>query len=118
MSLSLVVLSLLVAVPVFAGPPPGARPDFGPHIYVGGVAWGSEVTTALPHPDDAEGSFDVLHVFLDKYGSPQPLENQLLVADAAPGDTDYNSGRWEVFTAQCQIENPYELTSAEALRLQ
>jgi hypothetical protein len=79
------------------------------------VAWGTKATTKLPHPDGAEGSFDVLYVFLDMYGSPQPLEDQLLVADAAPGDTDYNGGRWEVFTAQWQIEDPYELTSTEAV---
>lgn len=112
LAIFLVVLSLLLALPVLAGPPPGAKPDFGPHIYVDGVAWGTKATTALPNPEGAARSFDVLYVFLDQEGNPQPLSEQLLVADAAPGDRDYNGGRWEVFTVQWNVE-PYELVSVE-----
>lgn len=39
------VLSLMVAVPAFADPP-----DFTPHIYADGEAWGTKVTTTLPAP--------------------------------------------------------------------
>jgi hypothetical protein len=100
-------LVLLVAVPAYAAP---GKPDFGEHIYVDGVAWGTKAVTALPNPEGAEGSFDVLYVFLDKDGNPLSLDDQLLVADAAPGDPGYNGGRWKVFTAKWNVE-PYELTS-------
>jgi hypothetical protein len=111
-ALAVLVLGLLAAVPVFALP---GMPDFGEHIYVDGVAWGTKATTPLPNPEGAEDSFDVLYVFLDKDGNPVPLADQLLVAEAAPGDTDYNGGRWEVFTVQWQISDPPELTSFEAV---
>ena len=112
---SLIALSLLVAVPVLAAPPPGSKPDFGAHIYVDGVAWGTKATTALPAPGGAASSFDLLYVFLDQEGTALPLTEQLLVADAAPGDTDYNGGRWEVYTAQWQVA-PYELTSVAEVK--
>jgi hypothetical protein len=100
---AVIVLGLLTAVPVFALP---GKPDFGPHIYVDGVAWGTKATTALPAPEGAHDSFDALYVI--RGGTA----DQLLVADAAPGDTDYNGGRWEVFTVDWLVE-PYLLTSAE-----
>jgi hypothetical protein len=88
---SIVVLSLLVAVPVFALP---GQPDFGPHIYADGTAWGTKVTTPLPAPKgENTHSFDKLFVFTNG------AEDQLPVGDAAPGNPDYNGGRWETWTA-------------------
>jgi hypothetical protein len=105
---SLVALGLLAALPVYALP---GKPDFNPHIWVDGTAWGTKATTPLPAPAGAHDSFDNLYVFLDKDGNPIPLEDQLLVAGAAPGDRDYNGGRWKTFTVQWLIDNPPELMS-------
>jgi hypothetical protein len=104
--LSAIVLSLFAALPAFALP---GQPDFGEHIYVDGVAWGTKATTPLPNPDGAAGSFDKLYVF--KNGEP----GQLLVAEAAPGDTDYNGGRWEVYTVEWVSGTPSVLTSDAAV---
>jgi hypothetical protein len=99
--LSVVVLSLLIAVPVFALP---GQPDFGPHIYADGEAWGTKVTAVLPAPEGAEdNSFDVLYVFTD------PIEGQLLVGEAGPGNPDYNGGRWETWTATWADDVPHEI---------
>jgi hypothetical protein len=105
LTLLVVALALAIAVPVYA-----QKPDFGPHIYVDGEAWGTKAVAALPAPDGAAHSFDDLYVFLDQNGDPIPLSEQLLVGDAAPGDRDYNGGRWRVFTVRWNVV-PYELTS-------
>jgi hypothetical protein len=106
-TLLVVALALAVAVPVYA-----QKPDFGEHIYVDGEAWGTKATTALPAPKGKNAhSFDDLYIFLNQAGDALlPLGEQLLVADSAPGDQDYNGGRWKVLTAQWNVE-PYELTS-------
>lgn len=85
------LLVLMIAVPALAAP---GMPDFNPHIYADGVAWGTKVTTALPAPNGNNAhSFDKLFVFTNG-----PSE-QLLVAEAAPRNPEYNGGRWVTYTA-------------------
>lgn len=85
----LLLLTLVIALPVLAAP---GRPDFSAHVVVDGVAWGTKAVTPLPNNEHNHHSFDLLYVF------PNGAEGQLLVGDAAPGDTDYNGGRWDTQT--------------------
>ncbi len=60
----------------------------GPAIYVDGTAYRTVATpTDLSSTGGPESSFDTIYDF----GG-----NQLSVATAAPGDRDYNGGRWRV----------------------
>ena len=91
-----------MAVPVMAAPHEGAQPDFGIHIYADGTAWGSKATTELPAPNAHNmQSFDKL--FVDD-GSTVP------VAEAAPGNPEYNGGRWSVYSITWNVA-PYQLYS-------
>jgi hypothetical protein len=86
----LLLLILLIAMPTMAAP---GKPDFGPHIYADGAAWGTKVTTALPAPNgNNEHSFDKFFVFTNG------AEGQLPVGEAAPRNPAYNGGRWETYT--------------------
>ena len=77
-------LSLVLAVPALAD-----GPNFDPAIYADGEAWGTKGTASLPAPtDNTEQSFDKLFRFTNG------VEGQLPVAEAAPGNPDYNGGRW------------------------
>lgn len=88
---AVVVIGIIDRHPGHGGP---GKPDFGPHIYADGVAWGTKVTTVLPAPNEnSERSFDKLFVFTNG------ADGQLLVGEAAPGNTAYNGGRWETYTA-------------------
>jgi hypothetical protein len=99
--LAVVALSLLVAVPAFALP---GKPDFGPHIYADGEAWGTKVTTPLPAPEGAvEHSFNKLYVFTNG------ANGQLPVSDAAPGNPAYRGGRWETWTATWADDVPHAI---------
>ena len=54
-----------------------------------GVAWGTKGNGALPAPNDHNRqSFDGLYKFTNG------VEGQLAVAEASPGNTAYNGGRW------------------------
>lgn len=103
-----VVVSLAVAMPALADP---GKPDFSPHIYADGVAWGTKVVTVLPAPNgNNEHSFDKLFVVTNG------VEGQLLVAEAAPG-RGYNGGRWVTYTATWVGEfEPVLLTSYEEVK--
>lgn len=99
--LFVVVLSLTVAVPAFAGQPDNVggglgnkAPNFGPSVYGDDVAWGTKGTTTLPAPNENNvQSFDKLFVFTNG------AAGQLPVSEAAPGNPQYNGGRWFTFTA-------------------
>ena len=61
----------------------------GPAFYVDGVVYRTVNTpTDLSDTGAPESSFDTIYQFFGE----QPLN----VATAAPGDTDYNGGRWMV----------------------
>lgn len=97
----LLLLVLLVALPAAA-----QKPDFGPHVIVDGVAWGTKAVTPLPVNEHNHHSFDNLYVFPPETAHP----DQLLVGDSAPGDTDFNGGRWDTHTVIWKV-TPTLLTS-------
>jgi uncharacterized protein (DUF302 family) len=82
MAYSLAVVILIAAVALAM---PGA-PDFAPHIYADGEAWGAKVTTELPAPKDKMmDSFNKLFVIIND-NNPQ---DQLPVAEAGPRNPMY-----------------------------
>lgn len=102
----LLLLALLVALPALAAP---GRPDFGPHVIVDGVEFGTKAVTALPENEHNEDSFDNLYVFPGLDLSFQPL-----IGESKPGDTDYNGGRWKTFWVEW-LATPVRLESDEEL---
>lgn len=94
------LLLVLAAVPAFA-----AGPNFGPAIYADGQAWGTKGNSDLPPPNENNSqSFDGLYKFTNG------VEGQLAVAEAAPGNTAYNGGRWIEYSATWHVE-PQLITS-------
>ncbi|MGD8624565.1 MAG: hypothetical protein PVF47_06225 [Anaerolineae bacterium] len=95
LSLTLLVaaLALLVVVPVYALP---GKPDFGEHIYADGEAWGTKVTAVFGTPPGNSGAnaFDAFYVVTNSNNPGM----QLPVGEAAPGNPDYNGGRWATKT--------------------
>lgn len=70
----------------------GANPVRSGAIWVDGELYGTVLTpTTLPGNAPAE-SFDVIYLFDDSV-----ISGQRSVAESAPGDRDYNGGRWMVF---------------------
>ncbi len=97
-SLTLTILFFIAAATGLAGP---GKPNFGPALYADGEVWGTKGTTALPAPNDHNlNSFDVLYVITN---SNNP-NGQLPVAEAAPGNPEYNGGRWFTHTAEWTAE--------------
>ncbi len=73
------------------------KPNFSPAIYGDGVTWGTKGTTVLPAPNDSNRqSFDNLYVVTNS-NNPQ---GQLPISEAAPGNPEYNGGRWFTHTAE------------------
>ena len=63
--------------------------------YADGQVWGTKFTTLLPPAtEDNIQSFDPLFVITN---SNNPM-GQMPVSEAAPGNPDYNGGRWYVHT--------------------
>lgn len=86
----IVLLSLALVIPAAA-----AGPSFGPEVYGDGTAWGTKGTTSLPAPNQNNlQSFDKLFVIRN---SNNPA-GQLPVSEAAPGNPNYNGGRWITYT--------------------
>lgn len=98
LGIALFVLSLgvLISIPgAFAKGPPGGT------IYAHDVAYRTIGTpTDLPE----HGKFDTIYVL------GGDLAN---VSDSAPGDRDYNGGRWEVRPITWISINPTQFTNAE-----
>jgi hypothetical protein len=81
------VFAILVVsvVPAFAD-----GPNFGAAIYADDEMWGTKGTTDLPAPNDNnKQAYDGLFKF-----PGGEIEGQLPVAEAAPGNPNYNGGRW------------------------
>lgn len=90
--LLVLALSLVAVVPAFANP---GQPNFGAALFGDGEEWGTKGAAALPAPNDNNlQSFDKLFVITN---SNNP-EEQLPVAEAAPGNPMYNGGRWFTHT--------------------
>ncbi len=86
-ALTLAIAALWVGVPSASADQPQ-----GPHgevvfisVYAHDTLYGSVVA---PNSLPAKGNFDELYVF--------PGTSFTIVSDAAPGDQDYNGGRWHV----------------------
>jgi hypothetical protein len=95
---------LLLGVVASAQAAPGA-PNFGEALWGDGELWGTKATTALPAPNaHNEQSFDALFVIIDG------VSGQVPVSEAAPGNPDYNGGRWATHRA-IWIEEPELLMS-------
>lgn len=85
--------SLAFTAPALANP---GKPDFGPSVYGDGRAWGTKGAAELPPPNNNNlQSFDKLFVITN---SNNPA-GQLPVSEAAPGNPNYNGGRWYTHTA-------------------
>ena len=70
------------------------KPNFSAGVYADGKAWGTKATTSLPAPNGKNNqSFDKIFVFTNG------AAGQLPVGEAAPGNPNYNGGRWSVHTA-------------------
>ena len=83
-----IALALLIVtvIPAFA-----AGPTFGPAIYADGAVWSTKGNADLPAPNEHNRqSFDGLYKLVDDQGNPL----QMPIAEAAPGNTAYNGGRW------------------------
>lgn len=73
------------------------KPNFMPSLWGDNELWGTKGTTALPAPNDHNlQSFDKLFVITN---SNNPY-GQLPVAEAAPGNPNYNGGRWFTHTVE------------------
>jgi hypothetical protein len=73
------------------------KPDFSPRLWGDGDQWGTKVTGVISNPN--EHSLDKLFVVRPPSGGSLPA-GQLPVSDAAPGNPDYNGGRWWTHVAQ------------------
>ena len=89
-------LALAIAALSVAVPSAGADQPQGPvgsvafiSVYADDTLYGSVVA---PNSLPAKGDFDELYVFPDT----GPDNGFIIVSDAAPGDQDYNGGRWHV----------------------
>ena len=75
----------------------------GPAIYVDGQAYRTVGTpTDFSQTGAPDHSFDTIY----------DIAGQMNVATAAPGDRDYNGGRWMVIGATWNVD-PYDLFSEE-----
>jgi hypothetical protein len=88
-TLTITVLALVVwatSLSVYA-----RGPSFNPAIYADGRVWSTKGLADLPPPNEHNHqSFDELFQIVNG------AEGQLPVAEAAPGNPDYNGGRWDV----------------------
>ena len=92
-SIILVVSSILLTMAGLASADPG-KPNFMPAVYGDGEVWGTKATTQLPPPNGRNAqSFDDIYVITN---ANDPNGVQLPVSEAAPGNPDYNGGRWSV----------------------
>lgn len=67
------------------------KPDFSPRIWGDGEQWGTKVTGEIKHPID--NSLDKFFVISNPIDGNLPA-GTLPVSEAAPGNSDYNGGRW------------------------
>jgi hypothetical protein len=91
------VLSI-AAAPVAAGGPPS------PGFYIDGSIYATVGT-----PTDFSGTGAPAHTYDRIYALGNGLRN---VAEARPGDRDFNGGRWAVYPVTWNVA-PVQLTSAE-----
>ena len=99
-SLMVVVMMISVLFAVTSSANPG-KPSFEAELYADGEVWGTKGTANLPAPNVHNlQSFDKLFVITN---SNNPGD-QLPVGEAAPGNPDYNGGRWFTHTVEWTAE--------------
>jgi hypothetical protein len=92
----IMVVAVTLFVVAYAYADPG-KPNFGAAIYADGEVWGTKATTVLPAPNDYNiHSFDGLFIIINSNN----ILGQLPVGEAAPGNPDYNGGRWLTYTVE------------------
>jgi len=75
----------------------GQRPNFGPALWGDGELWGTKAAAPLPAPNGRNNqSYDKLFIIINSNNSA----GQFPVAEAAPGNPDYNGGRWFTHTVE------------------
>jgi hypothetical protein len=91
---------------VLVGSAAADSPNFGPAIYADDELFGTKGTADLPAPNgNNDQSFDKLF-HID--GQDEA------VAEAAPGNPDYNGGRWDAYMVTWNV-TPVLVTSYEQL---
>ncbi len=91
------LLTLTAAAAVAQLGPPGGT------IYANDMQFR---TVATPQDLPAHGKFDTIYVLGDGLAN---------VADAAPGDREFNGGRWEVRPVEWLTISPMQFTNADDL---
>ena len=87
-------LALVAVAPGFAAP---GKPNFAPTLWADGQTWGTKAAAILPAANENNlQSFDKLFVIIN---SNNP-DGQMPVAEAAPGNKNYNGGRWYTQTVE------------------
>jgi hypothetical protein len=111
----LVFLSLFLALSLMAlaTPVSADAPNFGEAIYADGRAWGTKGLSDLPAPNENNAqSFDMLFRFTNG------AAGQLAVAEASPGNPNFNGGRWNVQIATwVEGSEPVLITSYSQLMM-
>lgn len=80
---------------------PSNNPALPGRVYADGRTFATKDATDLPPPKgNNEHSFDEIYSFTN--GAP----GQLDVAEAAPGERDFNGGRWSVTVVEWTIDDP------------
>ena len=99
------VLAMLfaMAAPAFALP---GKPSSTGVIYADGDLYRSKAAANLPAPNDHN---------LQSYDMLVAIDGQPPVAEAAPGDTNYNGGRWYAVSAAWIGGMPVLITSFDQL---
>jgi hypothetical protein len=98
LALALLTVTLGTSLASAKGGPPGGT------IYAHDVAYRT-VGTPADLPD--HGKFDAIYVMGDGLAN---------VAESAPGDQDFNGGRWEVRVVTWETISPTQFTNVEDLR--
>lgn len=86
------------------------NPAMPGRVYANGQKFATRGLTELPPP---KGRND--HSFDEIYHFTNGATGQLDVADAAPGERDFNGGRWSVTVLEWSISDPPIVTSDEAI---
>lgn len=93
---TLMAFVFVVATAALAAP---GKPTFSPALYADGELWGTKATTTLPPPNDHNlQSFDKL------FAITNGAAGQLPVGEAAPGNPNYNGGRWFTQTVMWTVD--------------
>lgn len=103
-----IIISGLLLLVSATGAQAGEAPNFMPALYGDGEVWSTKFAAPLPEPrGQNQQSFDGLFIVLNG------VEGQMPVSEAAPGNTAYNGGRWDVYQVMWIDGTPYLLTSYE-----